>query len=61
MEHHSLDFFSQFEHLRKMNRIKFTNNKLTGVVKEEESKAFMAKYDLKYDQFMTDWLDFMLL
>lgn len=33
LEHHSLDFYAQFEHLRKINRIRITGNKLTGVVK----------------------------
>lgn len=53
LEHHSLDYYATFEHLKKMNRVKFYGNKLTGVVKEEEAKVFLSKHDLKYDQFMS--------
>ena len=35
-----------------MNRLKYTGNKVTGIVKEEEAKAFTVKVDLKYEQFM---------
>jgi len=52
LDHHSLDYYAQFEHLKKINRLKYTGNKVTGVVKEEEAKAFMSKHDLKYEQFM---------
>ncbi len=62
LEHHSLDFFSQFEYLRKMNRIKFfNNNQIAGIVKEKEVKAFMEKSRLQYYQYMDHWFDFVLL
>lgn len=36
-----------------MNRIKYTGSKITGIVKEEEAKAFIIKCELKYEQFMS--------
>jgi hypothetical protein len=33
LDHHSLDYYAQFEHLKKMNRLKYTGNKVTGIVK----------------------------
>lgn len=43
LNHHSLDYYAQFEHLRKIERLKYTGNKITGIVKEEEAKAFMSR------------------
>lgn len=55
MTHHSLDFYATLENLKLENRLKFSGNKVSGIVKEEEARSFMNKNELQYSQFMSNW------
>lgn len=60
LRHHSLDFYACIENLREENRLKYNlcsnplNSKVKGQSNSEEAKTFMRRFNLDYDQLMSE-------